>query len=222
MQRYRQLLADSRKDYQSEAANGTRESNKLNNILMQLRKMACHPLLHRFHYTNEQLLPMSKDTLRHEDYWDSDPNLVYEDMTVMTDYELHHLCSIVPPLSKYRLPDDVFFNCGKIKKLLEILEMERQCGSRVLIFSQLTMMLDVLEEVLQLKDYLFLRIDGQTPVNERQERIDTFYRDDKYFVFLLSTKAGIIKYSKKDSYFCRGLWNQLDSGKRRSTLRHGF
>ena len=190
--RYRQLVAESRKDYRTEAINGTKEVNKLNNILMQLRKMACHPVLHRYHYQDEQLLAMSKDILRHDDYWDSDPNLVFEDMGVMTDFELHRLCTNVSPLSKYQLPADIFLDCGKVQKLVEILDREKKAGSRILIFSQFTMMLDVLEIVLGMKQHQFIRIDGSTPVVERQERIDLFYRDDSYFAFLLSTKAGML------------------------------
>ena len=134
--------------------------------------------------------PMSKNILRHEDYRDSDPALVLEDMGVMTDFELHRLCTNVAPLNKYRLADDVFLDCGKIQKLVELLEREKEAGSRVLLFSQFTMMLDILEVVLTMKHHKHIRIDGSTPVVERQQRIDDFYRDDSYFVFLLSTKAG--------------------------------
>lgn len=51
-------------------------------------------------------------------------------------------------------------------------------------------MLDVLEDVLKACGYKYLRLDGQTPVNERQALIDEYTTNDEYFIFLLSTKAG--------------------------------
>jgi SWI/SNF-related matrix-associated actin-dependent regulator 1 of chromatin subfamily A len=51
-------------------------------------------------------------------------------------------------------------------------------------------MLDILERVLTIGNIKFLRLDGQTSVDTRQDLIDTFYDDDTIPVFLLSTKAG--------------------------------
>ena len=61
----------------------------------------------------------------------------------------------------------------------------------MLIFSQMTKMLDILEDYLTFKGYSFERIDGSVTGNERQERIDRFNAvDSPQFCFLLSTKAG--------------------------------
>ena len=74
--------------------------------------------------------------------------------------------------------------------LLELLAKEKALGDRVLLFSQFTMVLDILEEVLRMSGHSFTRIDGSTPVTERQQRIDEYSNDESIFVFLLSTKAG--------------------------------
>jgi SWI/SNF-related matrix-associated actin-dependent regulator of chromatin subfamily A containing DEAD/H box 1 len=50
--------------------------------------------------------------------------------------------------------------------------------------------LDLLEVLLQDIDLRFLRLDGSTPVRERQEYIDTFNNETDIPIFLLSTKAG--------------------------------
>lgn len=50
--------------------------------------------------------------------------------------------------------------------------------------------LDVLQEVLGLWGYEYLRLDGSTPVATRQGLIDQFNNDDDVFIFLLSTRAG--------------------------------
>lgn len=63
-------------------------------------------------------------------------------------------------------------------------------GDRILIFSQFTQMLDILERVLNYMGITFVRLDGQTPVELRQPLIDKFYEETDITVFLLSTKAG--------------------------------
>lgn len=47
-----------------------------------------------------------------------------------------------------------------------------------------------MEHYLQIREFAYLRLDGQTPVNERQEMINIYNTDDKLFIFLLSTRAG--------------------------------
>lgn len=62
-------------------------------------------------------------------------------------------------------------------------------GHHVLVFSQWTRTLDLLEELLRDLGLAFLRLDGSTPVRERQQLIDTF-SEGQIPVFILSTKAG--------------------------------
>jgi len=66
----------------------------------------------------------------------------------------------------------------------------RDEGDRVLIFSQFTMMLNIMERYLKIRGHKFLRLDGQTPVQERQALIDQFNQDPDIFIFILSTRAG--------------------------------
>jgi len=63
-------------------------------------------------------------------------------------------------------------------------------GHRVLIFSQLMDILSILEGCLGSWGIPYLRLDGSTPVAERQSLLDLFNRDKSIGVFLLSTKAG--------------------------------
>lgn len=115
-----------------------------------------------------------------------------EDMSYMTDFELHKLSRNFPDtLSKFQLHNNEWMQSGKIDKLCEILRhiiVEKK--EKVLIFSLFTQMLDILEMVLSTLNYKFLRLDGSTQVNDRQSLIDKFYEDDKIPIFILSTKAG--------------------------------
>lgn len=63
-------------------------------------------------------------------------------------------------------------------------------GRKVLIFSQFTQLLDILERVMDTLQLRFLRLDGATKMEDRQVLIDQFNEDQEITVFLLSTKAG--------------------------------
>eukprot|EP00466_Bigelowiella_natans_P005526 jgi/Bigna1/80818/fgenesh1_pg.74_\ len=80
---------------------------------------------------------------------------------------------------------------GKLRLLDRLLSKLKSQGSRVLIFSQMARMLDILEDYMIYRGYAYSRIDGSIAGEERQEQIDSFMADgsDK-FVFLLSTRAG--------------------------------
>ncbi|KAI5062349.1 hypothetical protein GOP47_0022888 [Adiantum capillus-veneris] len=90
-------------------------------------------------------------------------------------------------------PDDspLCQNSGKMLLLDKLLPKLKDAGRRVLIFSQFTMMLDLLEDYLNARDYSYERIDGKIRGSERQAAIDRYSaRESKTFVFLLSTRAG--------------------------------
>lgn len=80
---------------------------------------------------------------------------------------------------------------GKLVLLSKMLRILKEQGHRVLIFSQMTKMLDILEDFLDGEGYKYERIDGAITGNIRQEAIDRFNAPGaQQFVFLLSTRAG--------------------------------
>ncbi|KAF7684114.1 putative global transcription activator SNF2L1 [Astathelohania contejeani] len=82
-------------------------------------------------------------------------------------------------------------NSGKLKLLDKLLANLKIKGSRVLIFSQMSRMVDILEDYCIFKEYEYCRLDGSVSTNERTEAINEFNREgsDK-FIFLLTTRAG--------------------------------
>ena len=160
------------------------------NVMMALRKAALHPLLFRKLYDEEKLKQMAKDIMKEPEYVEANEQYIYEDMEVMSDYELNNLCVKFPTLSKYVLEDKEWLNSGKVGLLMDHIKEIMARKERVLVFSLFTQMLDILEKVLTIGNIKFLRLDGQTSVDTRQDLIDTFYDDDTIPVFLLSTKAG--------------------------------
>ncbi|XP_065593959.1 chromodomain-helicase-DNA-binding protein 5 isoform X2 [Cyrtonyx montezumae] len=80
---------------------------------------------------------------------------------------------------------------GKLMLLQKMLKKLRDGGHRVLIFSQMTKMLDLLEDFLEYEGYKYERIDGGITGGLRQEAIDRFNAPGaQQFCFLLSTRAG--------------------------------
>lgn len=95
------------------------------------------------------------------------------------------------PGPPYTTDEHLVFNCGKMVILDKLLPKLQEQGSRVLIFSQMTRMLDILEDYCHWRMYNYCRLDGQTPHEDRQRQINEFNEDDsKKFVFMLSTRAG--------------------------------
>jgi len=82
-------------------------------------------------------------------------------------------------------------NSGKMVILDKLLPKLKDQGSRVLIFSQMTRLLDLLEDYCWMKEYEYCRIDGSTDSNVRDDHIEAFNKPDSTkFLFLLSTRAG--------------------------------
>jgi hypothetical protein len=80
---------------------------------------------------------------------------------------------------------------GKLVLIDKLLPKLKAQGSKVLIFSQMVRVLDILEDYLRYRKYKFERLDGGIRGNDRQAAIDRFSKPDSdIFVFLLSTRAG--------------------------------
>lgn len=80
---------------------------------------------------------------------------------------------------------------GKLVLLSKMMRILKEQGHRVLIFSQMTRMLDILEDFLEGEGYKYERIDGGITGQLRQEAIDRFNAPGApQFAFLLSTRAG--------------------------------
>ena len=79
---------------------------------------------------------------------------------------------------------------GKLSRLDLLLRKLRADGHRVLIFSQMTRMLDLLGEFLLYRHYRHFRLDGQTSLADRRDLVRAFQHDPTVFAFILSTRAG--------------------------------
>ena len=108
----------------------------------------------------------------------------------MSDHAVHDVCSSIATIRHLALPEQALFESAKIAKLLQLLEELLPCGHRTLLFSQWTQILDVLQDALQAKGYVWCRLDGGSKVEDRQSIIDEFNTNTSIGVFLISTRAG--------------------------------
>lgn len=82
-------------------------------------------------------------------------------------------------------------NSGKMRMLDKLLPRLKKDGSRVLLFSQMTRLLDIMEEYLMYRRYPYCRLDGSTPHDDRTRSIQEFNApNSEKFIFILSTRAG--------------------------------
>ncbi|GAA5902083.1 hypothetical protein JCM5296_006600 [Sporobolomyces johnsonii] len=85
----------------------------------------------------------------------------------------------------------VVMNSGKMVLLDKLLARLKQDGHRVLVFSQMVRMLDILSDFCAMRGYLYQRLDGTVPSEVRRKAIEHYNAPGSPdFVFLLSTRAG--------------------------------
>lgn len=139
---------------------------RLQNVLMQLRKCCNHPYLFEW----------PRDARGEE---------VVDDVLLMASGKMQLLDRI---LSKLKSEGDHKVHIPLPQRLVYIRLMS--CSLQILIFSQMTRMLDILEDYLSWRGYQFRRLDGTVSNDARREAMDEFQNDASVDVFLLSTRAG--------------------------------
>ena len=95
------------------------------------------------------------------------------------------------PGPPYTTDEHLVQNCGKMILLDKLLKKLKEQKSRVLVFSQMAKMIDILEDYCIFREYEYCRIDGMTLTEDRTQSIEEFNRQDSSkFIFLLTTRAG--------------------------------
>ena len=95
------------------------------------------------------------------------------------------------PGPPYTTDEHLVYNAGKMAVLDKLLSRLQTQGSRVLIFSQMSRLLDILEDYCVFRQFKYCRIDGSTAHEDRIAAIDDYNKPgSEKFVFLLTTRAG--------------------------------
>ena len=163
-------------------------------VFKELRKAANHPMLLRQNSYTPEIIEKVVDFAFAQDVYGSQARReqVFDEVNSLSDIQLHVLCSEFEELNKYAIPRRTI--CGesaKLRRLRQLLPSLRREGHRMLVYSQWSDMLDILEELCLELNMDYQRLDGRTPVAERQQLIDDFNNDDAMPIFLLSTRIGV-------------------------------
>jgi hypothetical protein len=141
----------------------------LMNVMMELRKCCNHPFLIKG--AEERIL--------------NDAYLKSKEKTKEEGKEP------IPPNPIELFADQLVKSSGKMVLMEKLLQKLFHGGHKVLVFSQMVRVLDLLEELLKLKRYKYERLDGSTSSSARVAAVDRFKRKScQRFVMLLSTRAG--------------------------------
>eukprot|EP01043_Picozoa_sp_COSAG02_P037080 COSAG02_NODE_2760_length_8077_cov_2.993106_5_plen_167_part_00 len=81
-------------------------------------------------------------------------------------------------------------HCGKLRVTKMLLRQFQREGSKVLLFSFSTKLLDIIETMVEVEGYIFSRLDGTTPQKMRGQMCGNFNNDPSQFLMLVSTHAG--------------------------------
>lgn len=129
------------------------------------------------------------------------PDLVEEAALVQqkVPLELYPVPSLLPPpdsekkkFTNFSVPSMRRFvtDSGKLAKLNDLLFKLKEGGHRVLLYFQMTRMIDLMEEYLTYRNYKYCRLDGSTKLEDRRDTVHDFQTRPDIFIFLLSTRAG--------------------------------
>ncbi|XP_071337586.1 lymphoid-specific helicase isoform X2 [Trachinotus anak] len=95
-----------------------------------------------------------------------------------------------PATQEFKIDEQLVQSSGKFLILDRLLPALKQRGHKVLIFSQMTSILDLLMDYCYLRGFEYSRLDGHMSYADRDENMAKFSKDPEVFLFLLSTRAG--------------------------------
>ena len=149
----------------------------LNRFLCIVPRVMCPPI--QFHASH---LPPSKRT-------------EIENISSKICHQLSDSLDVLQiPISQSRLQFPelrlIQYDCGKLQVLNRLLWDLKTGGHRVLIFTQMSRMLDIFEQFLNHNGHTYLRLDGTTKIEQRQALMERFNADKRIFCFILSTRSG--------------------------------
>ncbi|AFZ80882.1 helicase family member protein [Theileria equi strain WA] len=171
-----------------------RDDSFIKSLIFRLRRICNHPLLVQGCFYDEDKMKVIVDHFasKVEGFCETTRERVDKEIRNWCDFEVHRaIRGIVEAgdkaLAHLQIPPEMFLQSAKVLQLFEIINDEE----KVLVFSQFTTYLDVIEECLAINGNVqFLRLDGALPAKDRRDVVNRFVDDPKVKVLLISTKAG--------------------------------
>ncbi|XP_031397206.1 chromatin-remodeling ATPase INO80 isoform X1 [Punica granatum] len=149
-----------------------------------------HPWIKRlfigFARTSEENGPREPVGVPHPLIHEIDAELPVSEPALKSTYRIFGSC---PPMQSFD-PSKLLTDSGKLQTLDILLKRLRAENHRVLLFAQMTKMLNILEDYMNYRKYKYLRLDGSSTIMDRRDMVRDFQHRNDIFVFLLSTRAG--------------------------------
>ncbi|KAJ6981865.1 hypothetical protein NC653_025075 [Populus alba x Populus x berolinensis] len=142
---------------------GVLPRRQISNYFVQFRKIANHPLLVRRIYSDEDVIRFAKKLHPMGAFgFECTLERVIEELKSYSDFSIHRLL-LYHDINEKKgiLSDKYVMLSAKCRALAELLPDLKKCGHRVLIFSQWTSMLDILEWTLDVLGVTYRRLDGR-------------------------------------------------------------
>lgn len=197
---YAQILSEAQQYFEDKASGAIKgTASHSSNVIMKLRKAAIHPLLSNNIYNDQLVEKIVKVLSKSEEFGGNSADKIRaylngkasDQVLKGGDFGIHRFCNDRDYLRKrFALKKQEWMDSGKVKVAVDLILKWKANGDRILLFSQFTTVMDILETVCETSDIPFMRLDGQTKMDIRQGMIDTFTNDTSIPLFMLSTKAG--------------------------------
>ncbi|XP_021724191.1 DNA helicase INO80-like [Chenopodium quinoa] len=139
-----------------------------------------------FARTSDFSAPRRPDGPPHQLIEEIDSELPVVQPALQLTYKIFGSC---PPMQSFD-PSKLLTDSGKLQTLDILLKRLRAGNHRVLLFAQMTKMLNILEDYMNYRKYKYLRLDGSSTIMDRRDMVQDFQLRNDIFVFLLSTRAG--------------------------------
>ncbi|GAB2295564.1 Putative DNA helicase ino80 [Dionaea muscipula] len=160
------------------------------NFSYQMLEEMHHPWVKRlfvgFARTSECNGPRKPNGPPHPLIQEIDSELPVSQPALQLTYKIFGSC---PPVRSFD-PAKLLTDSGKLQTLDILLKRLRAENHRVLLFAQMTKMLNILEDYMNYRKYRYLRLDGSSTIMDRRDMVRDFQHRNDIFVFLLSTRAG--------------------------------
>eukprot|EP00930_Biecheleria_cincta_P025453 TRINITY_DN18123_c0_g1_i1.p1 TRINITY_DN18123_c0_g1~~TRINITY_DN18123_c0_g1_i1.p1 ORF type:complete len:857 (-),score=169.29 TRINITY_DN18123_c0_g1_i1:225-2795(-) len=167
----------------------------------RLRRLCNHPLLTQGRLTDADYVSLA-EVLRgvRPDFAKATMQKCLEFVRSWSDFEVAGIVreyNIMSRLSQYvdrsklEISKELLTGSGKVRELLSLLQQQQVAGRKTLVFSQFTQFLDIIGEALRMSGLSFLRLDGNSRIEDRQSIVDRFQDESSSLqIMLVSLKAG--------------------------------
>lgn len=181
------------KELYAEAMTTSSGKTKVKEAYHRLRRICLHPLLSRTPLSSDRMERfLDQLCTKRPDYAAAPRARAMREVQNWSDFERHQAAVQYGLGAEFIAKPEQVLGATKVTALLRILERNAATKEKTLVFSQFTMLLDIVQEALRLARVPCCRLDGTVSLQDRSELVSTFQdtTGNSPATFLISLKAG--------------------------------